>query len=252
MNARWIGVAVALAACVIGGLTGGVASGGEKAKTKLKMTMTCKFGDCEKARRASTPADFSGKVKSKNSACVAGRQVKVIRKGGAPNPGPIGTTTANANGQWNLHEEGALEGTYKARTGKASGCKTGKSKKWTLNFARGARAGQTTVARAPRAHNQEFETTITIKRTPSFVYKGKVISDSDDCVKNRRVTLFAREDGTDAVFVIAHDRTDQKGRWSYQVVGDGYYAEAKERVVTRGDHKHTCLFDRSPTTPPRR
>ena len=103
-----------------------------------------------------------------------------------------------------------------------------------------------------RAHNQEFETTITIKQTPSFVYKGKVISDSDDCVKNRRVTLFAKEAGSDAVFVIGHDRSDEKGKWSYQVIGDGYYAEAKERVVKRGDHKHTCLFDRSPTTPSNR
>jgi hypothetical protein len=105
---------------------------------------------------------------------------------------------------------------------------------------------------AASAHNEKFESTITIKQTPSFVYKGKVLSDSDDCVKNRRVTLIAKEDGTDAEFVIGHDRTDEKGRWSYQVIGEGYYATVKKKVVKRGDHEHTCLFDRSPTTPPNR
>ena len=102
-----------------------------------------------------------------------------------------------------------------------------------------------------RAHNQEFETTITIKESPPGNFKGKVKSDSDDCVKNRRVTLFAEESGG-AVFVIGHDRSDKKGNWNFQVIGEGYYAEAKERVIERGDHKHTCLFDRSPTTPFRR
>ncbi len=353
MNARWIGVAVVLAACLIASSMGSVASGGEKAGTKLRMKMVCKFGTCERATRASTPAMFKGRVRSSNPDCVDGRKVKVVRKGGAPNPGPIGTTTATANGKWTLNESDALEGTYRAKTLRAPGCKNGRSKKWTLNFARSARAGQngikTTVTindECPfdcrnykaqffgkvrsdesscerrrtvvllrkgkpgqgflkidqtksdrngnwevvrhdkpgftdymvkvkevrkallrclaatsdkeshdppeRAHNEEFETTITIKKTPSSVYHGKVISDSNDCVKNRRVTLYAREAGSDAVFKIGHDRSDENGRWSFQIIGNGYYAEAKEKVVERGDHKHTCLFDRSPTTPPRR
>jgi hypothetical protein len=134
MNGRRLGVTLVLIACMAGGLNGGVAAGGEKAKTKLRMKMTCMFGTCEKASRASTPATFKGRVRSSNGDCVDGREVKVIRRGGAPNPGLVGTTTANGSGRWELEEADALEGTYRAKTGRQSGCKTGKSKRWTLDF----------------------------------------------------------------------------------------------------------------------
>ena len=348
MSGRRIGLAVALAAYVIGGLTGGVATGGEKTRTKVRMKMECKFGTCEKVRRASTPATFSGNVRSKNPDCVKDREVKVVRKGGAPNPGPIGTTTVNSSGKWTLNEPDALEGTYRAKTNKAPGCKTGRSKRWTLNFARSARANQngvkTTVtindecafdcrnytarffgkvrADKPtcerrrkvillrkgkpgegfqkigdtksdgsgnwemirndkpgftdymvkvkevrkamlrclgatsdkeshdsfrRAHNEEFEVTLTIK-DKGAKFKGRVRSDSDDCTKKRRVILYGQEAGEDPMEV-GRVRSDREGRWTFQFVGDHYYAEVEEKVIERGDHKHTCLFDRSPTTP---
>ena len=142
MNGRRIGVGLTLAACAIVWLGGGVATGGEKTPTKLRMRMECKFGTCEKVQRASTPALFKGRVRSANADCVGGRQVKVIRRGGAPNPGLVGKTTANGSGRWELEENDALEGTYRAKTGRESGCKTGKSKRWSLAFdVRAARGG---------------------------------------------------------------------------------------------------------------
>jgi hypothetical protein len=245
MKRLQIGAALVLVALAAGTWASGAlsAGGGATAKTKVRMKMHCDDGTCEKAR-ALTSGSFTGRVRSGAAECVDGRTVKVIRKG--VSPGPIDSVEAAANGKWTIESDDLLPGTYFAKTPKTTEggtkCKPAKSKKWTLVFER----------RAPRAHKEEFESTITIKRTPSFVYHGKVLSDSDDCVKNRRVTLIAKESGSDAEFVVGHDRTDEKGRWSYQVIGNGYYATVKQKVVKRGDHEHTCLFDRSPTMPPRR
>jgi hypothetical protein len=106
---------------------------GEKAPTKLRMKMECKFGTCEKARRANTPGTFKGRVRSSNPDCVDGREVKIVRKGG-PAPGPVDSTEANESGRWQIERDDLLEGTYRAKTGRAPGCKIGKSKKWTLAF----------------------------------------------------------------------------------------------------------------------
>ena len=243
MNGRRIGLAVALAACVIAELTGGVAPGGEKTKTKVKTTVTindeCSF-DCR-----NYTARFFGKVRADESSCERRRKVILLRKG-EPGEGfqKIGDTRSDRSGNWEMirnDKPGFTDYMVKVK----------EVRKAQLRCL-GATSDKESHDSFARAHNQEFETTITIRQTPSFVYKGKVLSDSDDCMKNRRVTLFAREKGSDAVFVVGHDRSDGKGRWSVQIIGNGYYAEAKEKVVKRGDHKHTCLFDRSPTTPPSR
>jgi hypothetical protein len=127
---------VAVLVCVTFGLSVGQATGqaeGGKVKTRITMKMKCDFGTCQRAKRASTPGSFSGKVRSADKDCVDGREVKVIRKGG-PAPGPVGSTKAGKDGSWNLSDGGLLEGTYRAKTGKAPGCKTGRSKKWTVTF----------------------------------------------------------------------------------------------------------------------
>jgi len=214
MNGRRIGLAVALAACVIGGLTGGVATGGEKTKTKVRMKMECKFGDCEKVRRASTPATFSGNVRSKNSDCVKDREVKVVRKGGAPNPGPIGTTTVNGSGKWTLNEEDALEGTYRAKTNKAPGCKTGRSKKWTVNFTRGARAGQNGIKTTVTINDQcSFDCRSIGRRNYTVTFLGKVKSDKSKCERGRTVILLRKGKPGEGFLKIGHTKSDDQGDW---------------------------------------
>jgi hypothetical protein len=113
------------------------ARGDDKAATKLRMKMTCTFGTCERARRALTSGSFKGRVRSSDQDCVDGRQIKITRKGGAV-PGPVATTDANESGRWNVDVDDLYEGTYRAKTGRAAGCKTGKSKRWTLTFGRAA------------------------------------------------------------------------------------------------------------------
>ena len=100
------------------------------------------------------------------------------------------------------------------------------------------------------AHEKDFPTTLTIKDKDNIL-KGRVKSDSDDCTKKRLVIIYAQETGEDP-FEVGRDRSDEDGKWRFEFVGDGYYAEVGEKVIKRGDHKHTCLFDHSPTTPFRR
>jgi len=184
-------------------------------------------------------AKFKGRVKSDSDDCTKKRLVILYGQEVGEDPMEVGRVRSDKKGKWKFQFVGDH---YYAEVNEKV-IERG-DHKHTCLFDRSP-----TTPFPMRAHNEEFESTITIKEGPPGNYKGKVISDSDDCMKNRRVTLIAKESGSDAEFVIGHDRTDKKGRWHYQVLGDGYYAEVKEKVVKRGDHKHTCLYDRSPTTP---
>ena len=100
---------------------------------------------------------------------------------------------------------------------------------------------------AAGAHKKDFPTTLTIK-DKGAKFTGRVKSNSDDCSKKRLVILYGQEAGEEPMEV-GRVRSDKEGRWKFQFIGDHYYAEVEEKVIKRGDHKHTCLFDRSPTTP---
>ncbi len=224
--------------------TGAQAESGGKVKTKVRMKMKCNDGTCERERRALTSGSFTGKVKSSADECVKGRTVKVIRRG--VSPGPIDSVKAAANGKWTIESDDLLPGTYFAKAAKTSEggmkCKAGKSKRWSLEFNRSP----------ARAHKKEFKTTLTIRKTASNNFRGKVKSETGGCVKRRLVILYSQE-GSNPPNEIGRDRSDRKGKWKIpNLIGDGYYAETEEKIVKRGDHKHTCLFDRSPTTPFRR
>ena len=243
MNGRRIGFAVALAACVIGGLTGGVATGGEKTRTKVKTTVTindeCSF-DCR-----NYTARFFGKVRADKPTCERRRKVILLRKG-KPGEGfqKIGDTKSDASGNWEMiriDKPGFTDYMVKVK-------EVRKAKLRCL----AATSDKESHDSFARAHNRSSSRRSPSRRGRLAITRASVISDSGDCMKNRRVTLIAKEQGTDAEFVIGHARTDKKGRWNYQVIGEGYYATVKEKVIKRGDHKHTCLFDRSPTTPFRR
>lgn len=223
------GMGIVLMLIVLSALGGAAdAERGGKAKTKLSMKMHCDDGTCQRAK-ALTTGSFDGKVRSKEDSCVAGREVKVIRKG--VSPGPIGSVEADSNGKWELEDDGLLPGKYFAKTGKAPGCKTGKSKKWTLAFER------------KRAGNPErFETALKIDHTCSgqpcraaprrlsiaIEFFGEVKSKSTACEAGRHIRIV----DTDFNMVVGKTETASDGSWEVDVDGqnDRTYVAKVHRV----------------------
>lgn len=96
------------------------------------------------------------------------------------------------------------------------------------------------------AHDQGYDTQITIRHTKLDEIKGHVISDLERCVVHRGVKLFADTDGGD--FLLEERQTNDAGRYSFNLApGARYYTVAVREVIERAGHSHTCRRDRSPT-----
>jgi len=102
------------------------------------------------------------------------------------------------------------------------------------------------------AHAATFDTSLTLRRSPTgtvapgttVVFKGRLLSDNDRCVRNSRIQLILVGQG-----VVAKTRTDGRGRYSFeQVVNETsrWRTRFKGKVLTaEHPHNHTCASSRS-------
>lgn len=104
------------------------------------------------------------------------------------------------------------------------------------------------------AHTATFDTSLTIRRSPTgtvapgttVVFKGKLRSDVDRCVRNSKVALVRV-----GVGVVTKTRTDGSGRYRFeQVVNETarWRTRFKGKVLTaEHPHNHTCAASKSKT-----
>jgi hypothetical protein len=94
-----------------------------------------------------------------------------------------------------------------------------------------------------------FGTRVTIsERAPAF--HGRVKSDSDDCVADRKVKLLRRKRRGRPVRILGTDRTTNNGRWAITEPADftlksGIYFARAPRVVIDTPVPTVCAKDRS-------
>jgi hypothetical protein len=97
------------------------------------------------------------------------------------------------------------------------------------------------------AHDKRFKTRVTIANPPLTArYEGDVISQKGSCVRYRTVEFWYDHEGMPDELVDTITAT-REGHWSYEFIGDAYYARVRRVVKKPGDHKHICKGDRSPT-----
>jgi hypothetical protein len=104
------------------------------------------------------------------------------------------------------------------------------------------------------AHTQKYGTTVTINfqaGTYADKFFGRVKSHNAACKKKRKVKVFRKKPGPDAVF--GTDTTNKKGKYlvapgKRAKSGGKYYAKAKKRVLKKNSlHNHVCRAGTSST-----
>lgn len=101
----------------------------------------------------------------------------------------------------------------------------------------------TLAAGGASAHVKSFDSTVTLRVTDSYVYKGRVKSEEKDCYQHRGVTIY-NEAGDE----VLSGETNNRGRYRLTFVGEQYYAKVDKVTVGMGVHQHTCRADKSETT----
>ncbi len=97
------------------------------------------------------------------------------------------------------------------------------------------------------AHEKTFKSRVTIENPPLTArYEGDVFSGSRTCVRRRVVQFWYDYEGAPDKLV-SEIRSTRGGHWSYEFIGDAYYARVVRVVKRSGDHRHVCRGDRSPT-----
>ena len=97
---------------------------------------------------------------------------------------------------------------------------------------------------------EKFDTRTTIGVAVPL-YHGKVKSDFQRCMRNRRVALFERRQGPDRK--VGGDRTNRRGRWEVRVPldelepQDQFYAKARRKLHIVSGDGYVCRGDRSRT-----
>jgi hypothetical protein len=94
------------------------------------------------------------------------------------------------------------------------------------------------------AHDQAYDSKVTIHEPQPATYRGRVKSEKRGCVRNRLVKLYNASGDKYAGF---SDETDDEGRWQITIFGAEYYAKVTREVKTPGNHRHVCRADTSPT-----
>ena len=95
------------------------------------------------------------------------------------------------------------------------------------------------------AHDEDFESKVTLRQIDGANFKGRVTSDLKGCYQERKVVMYtAGGQKVDSEF------TDAEGKYRFEFIGQSYYARVKEVEIMGGSHGHTCLADKSKTTEP--
>lgn len=102
------------------------------------------------------------------------------------------------------------------------------------------------VAASAGAHDQGYDSRVTIRAPAPGVYKGRVLSDTPKCIESRTVKVYS-----DTGYLLDKDETDSEGRWQIApLIGKNYYAKVTREVRGSAGHRHVCRPDVSRTIAP--
>lgn len=98
----------------------------------------------------------------------------------------------------------------------------------------------------------DSKVTIHVRQGQGLVWYGKVKSDNDKCVPDRKVKLYVKQQGG-SFYRVDTDQTDEDGKWNIHTVIPGGvqkgYAKVKKERIGRPGYRKLCEPDRSRKIP---
>ena len=109
------------------------------------------------------------------------------------------------------------------------GTRMKKTAGWLSSLAACAVVAAMLPAGGASAHVKSFDSTVTLRVTDNYVYKGRVKSEEKDCYRQREVTIY-----TEAGEEIITKETNNRGRYSHVFIGEKYYSKVEKVTVGQG------------------